>query len=322
MAPEPYVHIGSSALSEYRRKSLASKLGVSSISARYIHYVGLNAPLSVAEKAKLDFLLSYEDVPASDAGAVEGETHRLYVLPRKGTISPWSSKATSIAQVCLHQLSVKRIERGITFCISLKDSSIEDFSLKSLDDLHDRMTQTVSQTQPNPSSIFLEEAPASATVVPILKAADPRKALQDAIKSHGLGLDAAEIEYLSKSYQTLGRDPYLEEIFMFGQIQSEHCRHKTFNACWTIDGNQKVDTLFGLIRQTHKKSPQHVRSAYSDNAAVLEGVEGEHLAPDHVSGVWKATKERVDYLAKVETHNHPTAVSPFVSLDRSLPTLC
>ena len=240
-----------------------------------------------------------------------------FVSPRIGTISPWSSKATSIASVCGFGQIVKRIERGTVYTITLKEPLDENI-VPFADLLHDRMTETISTSIPDLEAMFAESAPASARTVSMQEVAiEPRQALQDANKALGLALDASEIEYLLDAFAKDGpvpRDPFDVELFMFAQVNSEHCRHKQFNASWVIDGEKKAHSLFDMIRNTYKKNPKYVVSAYSDNAAVLEGGEGGNgsfLAPVHSTGEWTQTVERVHYLAKVETHNHPTAVSPF-----------
>ena len=180
--------------------------------------------------------------------------------------------------------------------------------------LHDRMTETISASIADLEAMFAESAPAPARTVSMLDAVEPRQALQDANKALGLALDTSEIDYLLRAFAKDGlvsRDPLDVELFMFAQVNSEHCRHKQFNASWVIDGEKKAYSLFDMIRNTYKKNPKHVISAYSDNAAVLEGGNGSFLAPTHSTGEWTQIMERVHYLAKVETHNHPTAVSPF-----------
>lgn len=183
------------------------------------------------------------------------------------------------------------------------------------DDLYDRMTQTFSTSAPDLDAMFAEHQPASANIIDMYGAGrEPRAVLEEANKSLGLALDASEIDYLVQAYATggpLSRSPYDVELFMFAQVNSEHCRHKQFNAEWTIDGRRMPNSLFGMIKNTYKKNPQYIISAYSDNAAVLEGSKGSSLAPNRSTGEWIHTKEQVHYLAKVETHNHPTAVSPY-----------
>ena len=177
------------------------------------------------------------------------------------------------------------------------------------------MTQDFTTSAPDLEAMFAEHQPSTANVIQTYGTdIDPRHALEEANKSLGLALDASEIEYLIQAYASAGplaRSPSDVELFMFAQVNSEHCRHKHFNATWTIDGVKKPHSLFSMIRNTHKLNPKYTISAYSDNAAVLEGVKGAFLAPGRSTGEWTQIKEQVHYLAKVETHNHPTAVSPY-----------
>ena len=305
--------LGSSSLSDFRRQLLVDRLGVDDVRARYVHYVALhgtkggNAPDYNTEA--LDQLLAYGDQTFEDSSADEEDTTTLFVTPRVGTISPWSSKATSIAQVCGFGNAVKRIERGMIITVISKK---EYEPAKAARLLHDEMTETLRACVPDLEAMFAEGTPAPAKVISLFeKDSDPRQAFQEANKSLGLALDESEIEYLIHAYGTLERSPFDTELFMFAQVNSEHCRHKQFNSSWTIDGVKKPRSLFQMIRETHKKNPEHVISAYSDNAAVLEGTRGSFWSPSNYTGEWKQIHETVYYLAKVETHNHPTAISPF-----------
>ena len=239
-----------------------------------------------------------------------GDSYTFYVTPRTGTISPWSSKATSIAHVCDFK-KVKRIERGIIYTITSKrhiDRQRPEFA----DKLHDRMTETLTPSPPpDPKLIFAEHPPAPLELIDL--GSDPYKALRTANKELGLALDDPEIDYLVQAYGPegqLNRPPTDCELFMFAQVNSEHCRHKIFNAQWTIDGKPLPNSLFSMIKETHKRNPSHTISAYSDNAAVIEGPIGSYYSPEWTTKEWRQVKETVDYLIKVETHNHPTAVSP------------
>ena len=310
---------GPVALSDFRRASRAKKIGALDIHARYVHYVALRvAKLDDSERAVLEQLLSYQDVPdppseadETDAGATN---HTYWIIPRTGTISPWSSKATGIAHVCGFEKKIKRIERGSIVTIQTQEPP-DAFPPPFADDLYDRMTQILLPEPPNLDAMFAEHPalPAQAIVLHS-KGGDPRQRLEQANKELGLALDASEIDYLIEAYAPdgpLARAPLDIELFMFAQVNSEHCRHKQFNARWVIDGVEKPHSLFDMIRSTHKKNPGSVISAYSDNAAVMEGFPGSYLAPSQPSHEWRQTKETVHYLAKVETHNHPTAVSPY-----------
>lgn len=310
--------LGTSALSHFRRRILAEKIRAVDIHARYVHYVALHGEshgresLQNYDRGALDQLLEYGE-DAEELRPLDGQfSFTFFVSPRIGTISPWSSKATSIAQVCGFGRTVKRIERGTIFTIV---SSEELQSNSFADLLHDPMTQIFSSSLPNLVDMFAEHLPPPVNVISLHgQLMEPHQILEQANKLLGLALDASEIEYLLNAYAIggpLGRSPTDVELFMFAQVNSEHCRHKNFNADWTIDGSRKPYSLFNMIRNTHQKNPKHVISAYNDNAAVLQGENGSFLAPSQYTGEWAQSKEIVHYLAKVETHNHPTAVSPF-----------
>ena len=307
--------LGSSALSDFRRRRLAASLGVTDVHARYVHYVSLHGSHS-KEKAPnysheaLDRLLLYGD-PFCDKSRNENESSTFFVTPRTSTISPWSSQATNIAQNCGFGNAIKRIERGTIFTIIAHGEYDHMLAAKLI---HDPMTESISTNIPDLEKMFAEGIPAPAKTISLHDPdKDPRRVLQDANKSLGLALDESEIEYLIKAFVDgpLARSPSDVELFMFSQINSEHCRHKQFNASWTIDGVEKPHTLFQMIRNTHATNPDYVVSAYSDNAAILRGEKGSFLAPSHHTGEWTHSKEIVHYIAKVESHNHPTAVSPF-----------
>ena len=314
---EQYVTIrGPSALSDFRRQSLAAKIGAIDIRATYMNYVALQSdPEALGQGFDLEVvreLLAHGE-DGEDVHPIGNQVARyFFVSPRMGTISPWSSKATSIAQVCGLGRFIKRIERITVFAIVFdEDPQTVEFA----EHLFDRMTQTLHTTMPNAMEIFAEHLPAPAKEISLYgQDTGPRQVLEAANVNLGLALDASEIDYLLNAYAMggpLSRSPLDIELFMFAQVNSEHCRHKQFNADWIIDGLKKPNSLFSMIRNTHKQHPEYVISAYSDNAAVLEGVTGSFLAPSPFSGEWAQSKETVHYLAKVETHNHPTAVSPF-----------
>lgn len=318
---------GSCALSRSRSTRLCRSTGASEIRALWVHYVRLRAhAISEVHSSILSKLLDYgEKADLSDhltahlidairhGGSVKDENVSTYhVYPRHGTTSPWSSQATSIAHSRGLRNSVQRIERGMAFAVVIADMVPEGFPPWA-ETLYDRMTQQISHSIPDPSRMFGEHSREPARIVPILYKGDQAKAaLKNADRELGLALDAAEIEYLIDAYQNrIRRDPTDIELFMFAQVNSEHCRHKQFNADWTIDGMRKEMTLFQMIRASHEKSPEHVISAYSDNAAVFEGDFASHWAASYTTGEYGPTKETVHYLGKVETHNHPTAVSPY-----------
>lgn len=327
-SPQAYrVFPGSAAFSDFRLKRLAKTIGATDLQAIWVYYVASYHTLLDEQISMLDQLLEYGSYPEStdalysallkaviSGQSPEDERVRLfYVTPRRGTISPWSSKASSIAQVCGLEKVVRRIERGVLFAATFDSSSSGCGVLENRDALYDRMTEEFSLQVPDLEAMFQQQPPAPLGHVQLLQGnVSPKEALQMANRELGLALDDSEIEYLIDAYANqLQRNPTDVELFMFAQVNSEHCRHKQFNADWTIDGVRKARSLFSMIRNTHKAHPKHVISAYSDNAAVLQGYEGGYWAPDNATGEWKQTKETVHYLAKVETHNHPTAVSPF-----------
>ncbi|HEX5961185.1 MAG TPA: phosphoribosylformylglycinamidine synthase [Rhodanobacteraceae bacterium] len=294
---------GRSALSDFRLDRLNQRIGAivpraRVRGARFVYFVQARAPLSPALHQRLAAVLDAAEAPPADAS--------LWVVPRLGTLSPWSSKATDIVRhIGIH---VTRVERGTAFLIDrLPDAHGPAFAAIA-NVLHDPMTQSVLTTLADAGQIFgAGEAGALDTVA---LGADPRAALQDANAALGLALAPDEIDYLAENYAKLGRDPTDAELVMFAQANSEHCRHKVFNASFTVDGAKQSSSLFDLIRATHKASPAHTLSAYSDNAAVIEGSAGARFFAD-ADGVWRAHREAIPYAIKVETHNHPTAISPW-----------
>ena len=313
--PDVVVIPGSSAFSDFRSQALAANIGAKDVQGQWYHYVSLYSELDEANHKILQQLVTYGDSWADRiSSSPNGRVRFFHVVPRPGTISPWSSKATSIAQVCGLGNVVKRVERGILVSIFLEDSQKLDENV-ALDFLHDRMTESISKNEPDLNSMFAQGEPKPLTTIDLGDTEkSPISIIQEANRSLGLALDASEIQYLADAYAKggpVGRDPTDVELFMFAQVNSEHCRHKQFNASWTIDGESKPNTLFGMIRHTHKQTPQGTVSAYSDNAAVLKGPDATFWSPDVGTGLWGAAKEMVHFLAKVETHNHPTAVSPF-----------
>ncbi|PLN85904.1 phosphoribosylformylglycinamidine synthase [Aspergillus taichungensis] len=311
-----YVTIpGSVAFSHSRGHAIAASVGAQDVRAQWVHYVHAAQPLEAAQQGVLEQLLHYgdiTDIPASFSDA-DGPHDNFYVFPRTGTISPWSSQATAISHVCGLRKYVKRIERGIK--ISILRTASESYKPGYQDVLHDRMTQIISQEEPDLHLMFSEHSPLPLETIPIYGSdKSPKEVLQEANKRLGLALEESEIDYLAEAYGPngpLARDPTDVELFMFAQVNSEHCRHKQFNASWVIDGKQMPNSLFAMIRNTHKKHPEHTVSAYSDNAAVLEGAPAAFWSPHPFTGEWNHAKEIVHFLAKVETHNHPTAVSPY-----------
>lgn len=306
---------GSVAFSRSRGRAVAASIGAREVRTQWVHYVHASQPLDERQKNTLDQLLRYGDITdiPETFSADEGPFDVFYIFPRTGTISPWSSQATAIAHVCGLRNNVNRIERGMKISCLRTDSG--KFKSGYQDVLHDRMTQIISQDEPDLQQMFSEQARQPLQTIQ-LHGSDksPKEVLQEANKRLGLALEESEIDYLAEAYGPNGaiaRDPTDVELFMFAQVNSEHCRHKQFNAAWVIDGQEMPNSLFAMIRNTHKKHPDHTVSAYSDNAAVLEGSDAAWWAPDSFTGEWNHTKELVHFLAKVETHNHPTAVSPY-----------
>ncbi|MFM8480488.1 MAG: phosphoribosylformylglycinamidine synthase, partial [Gammaproteobacteria bacterium] len=301
---------GAPALSGFRIKKLLARLrevnpAVDSIDSRYVHFIDCERDLDALEIRTLESLLRYGPRSVAAEGSA---THALWVVPRPGTISPWSSKATDIARVC-GLVGVRRIERGIEYRI-VSRVTLDAAALRTLAPLlHDRMTEVVLDDVAQATALFGAEAPRALRRISLESG---RAALEAANKELGLALSADEIDYLLEAFRALGRDPSDVELMMFAQANSEHCRHKIFNAEWIIDGEPQKKSLFAMIRNTHAQAPQGVLSAYRDNAAVIEGVSaGRRWFPDSTTGVYGATVEPIDILMKVETHNHPTAISPF-----------
>jgi len=286
---------GQPALSDFRVAKLTRALKqadnrVESLQARFVYFVSTNMDLSREERSRLDALLLSGEQPVK----LKKGARCLFVVPRPGTISPWSSKATDIAKACDIE-AVDRIERGI--CYALKFSGkVDDQAHKALMPLlFDRMTEAVFGDAEEVEALF-----AAHEAAPVV-----------ANSELGLALVDDEIDYLVKSYTDLDRDPTDAELMMFAQANSEHCRHKIFNASWVIDGEQQEERLFGMIKSTTAKTPDGVISAYSDNSAVIEGWDGARLMPAPGDREFTYVEEPIHILMKVETHNHPTAISPF-----------
>ncbi|MBE7538770.1 MAG: phosphoribosylformylglycinamidine synthase [Opitutaceae bacterium] len=307
---------GSSSLSTFRRQKLLEDLAsagipVTDLNAEFVHLISLvdpKAPLTAREHAILEQLLTYG--PRDKRSAVGGVTR--VVAPRPGTLSPWSSKATDIAHIC-GLAGIRRIERVTVYSFAHEaietDAGREKFDREIAARIHDRMTQAVFPSIDNCSILFRRETPRPSTRISVLR--NGRAALEDANRTLGLALAGDEIEYLAKAFQGLGRDPYDVELMMFAQANSEHCRHKIFNATWEIDGSQRDRSLFQMIKNTHQLHSEGILSAYRDNAAVMKGSIGGRFFVDPATGLYRAVREEIDLLCKVETHNHPTAISPF-----------
>jgi len=302
---------GRPALSGFRLAKLLDALrqarpstAVVALATRHRHLVELSAPLDARARAILDDLLAYGpegDAPAGDPAFV--------VVPRPGTISPWSSKATDIARNC-GLASVLRIERGVDWHVETRDgrplSADDRDALLPL--VHDRMTEAVLAGGDDVASLFDHVAPRALERVPLLGRG--RVALADANRDLGLALAEDEIDYLEQAFRALGRDPTDVELMMFAQANSEHCRHKIFNADWIVDGQVRDKSLFRMIRDTHAAHPQGTVVAYADNAAVMEGRRVQRFAPG-ADRRYAGRDALTHTLMKVETHNHPTAIAPF-----------
>jgi len=302
---------GEPALSSFR---VAKKLAtlrqicpkINSLQAKFVYLAGLSAELQAGDLHKLESLLHGRTRQKSSTASHT----TLVVIPRPGTISPWSSKATDILHHC-GLTKVARIERGIIWQIEFTDGFQPDtqtlIGLKQA--LYDQMTQVVLDDIAQTSLLFQIDTPRPYKTINLM--ADGSVALDQANTEMGLALSSEEIEYLASSFTALGRDPTDVELMMFAQANSEHCRHKIFNTSWTIDGAEMPSTLFGMIRTTHEQHPGRTLSAYKDNAAVMQGYSASRFFPDPADYTYRYHQENVNILMKVETHNHPTAISPF-----------
>ena len=310
MSPTPeaiLVFEGPNALSDFRRERVLAELGqrapvVRELSARHLYFVKLRGVLDAAGRARLLELLGVRD------SSGEGSGPALLVIPRPGTVSPWSTKATDIVKRCGMD-AVERIERGTQWRFPGANASPESLTTLLGPVLHDRMTQSILPPRDARAAIFSRSDPAPLREVDIESGG--RSALEAANAAMGLALDEREIDHLLDTFARLGRNPNDAEVMMFAQVNSEHCRHKIFNATWTLDGESRKDTLFEMIRSTRERCPGRVISAYRDNAAVIEGAPGKWFASEPGSGRYTALEAPTDIVLKAETHNHPTAISPF-----------
>lgn len=289
---------GRPALSEFRRVKLLERLkpfGIRELRAEFIHCVDTDSTLTQAEQQTLEQLLTY----GPECHIIPSEGEKLYVVPRIGTISPWSSKATDIAHNS-GLTQIKRIERGVLYHLTGSDVNWQDVEKN----LYDPLTESLLRDLEKIALLFAEHDPEPMKTIPLQE-------LEQANSNLGLALSDDEITYLREHYQALKRDPSDVELMMFAQANSEHCRHKIFNASWTINGEAKDQTLFGMIRNTYKQHPEGMLSAYHDNAAVMTGWQTARWLIDPESKHYHYSDEPTHILIKVETHNHPTAISPF-----------
>ncbi|MCG8427805.1 MAG: phosphoribosylformylglycinamidine synthase [Chromatiales bacterium] len=299
---------GAPALSDFRLKKLEQRLNNAigravGLYAEFMHFVELQEALEADETVILERVLKYG--PKLSVHEPEGEL--FLVVPRPGTISPWSTKATDIAHNC-GLSKVVRLERGIAYYLTGASELTEQERAATLAILHDRMTESVFADIDAAEALFQHAEPKPFTTVDVV--AGGRPALEQANVDLGLALSDDEIDYLVESFQSLGRNPSDVELMMFAQANSEHCRHKIFNADWIIDGKAQDKSLFKMIRNTTEQSPDNVLSAYKDNAAVMTGFEGERFITDPLDHSYGYSRENIHILMKVETHNHPTAISP------------
>ncbi|HEX8961644.1 MAG TPA: phosphoribosylformylglycinamidine synthase, partial [Rhodocyclaceae bacterium] len=269
-----------------------------SLVAEHWYFIEVERPLADGQLARLKELLG---IPAVLGAAPAADM--LLVTPRLGTISPWSSKATDIARNCGFS-EIRRIERGIAYHAAGKGLDRAALAAR----LHDRMTESVLGGLDDAGQLFRHVAPQPLTTVDVL--GKGRAGLAAADAELGLALSEDEIDYLVENFTKAGRNPTDVELMMFAQANSEHCRHKIFNASWTVDGKDQPLSLFGMIRESHKAHPEGTVVAYSDNAAVIEGAAIKRFFP-RADGAYGYVDETTHILAKVETHNHPTAISPF-----------
>ena len=313
---------GSNALSAFRSQRLLTQLQavaptIAAVQARFYHFIDTSAPLSAEDTERLSAMLTYgEPVPAVQ---YEGVTEEYFVIPRLGTISPWASKATDIAHNC-GMAHIHRIERGVAYTVVLKSGILgtgfgapkklgaeEAQAVAAL--LHDRMTETVLRSADEASALFRELEGRPLEAVDVL--GKGRLALEEANRDMGLALAEDEIDYLLDAFTKVQRNPTDVELMMFAQANSEHCRHKIFNAEWTIDGVKQDKSLFQMIKNTHQLQPKGTIVAYSDNSAIMEGAEAMRFFPQGEANEYQGATQLTHTLMKVETHNHPTAISPF-----------
>jgi phosphoribosylformylglycinamidine synthase len=297
-------HSGTQALRNFKVRDLNEKINseftnINLLSSEYIHFIETNNKLSNKNQLTLDKLLNYS--PALDTS---NSLQKIIVIPRIGTISPWSSKATDIFKLCsLHE--IRRIERGIIYHFSRKIKTEELEAILSY--VMDRMTESHLKDISDSSLLFDKLKPNSYSSIDILK--EGKSAIIKANIELGLALSDGEIDYLYYSFNKLKRNPRDIELMMFAQANSEHCRHKIFNADWIIDSEKKAISLFGMIKNTYHQNPEGLLSVYSDNSAVMSGYKSSFFEPNH-EGVYTSSIAEKAVLIKVETHNHPTAIAP------------
>ena len=304
---------GAPALSEFRSQKLLNTLQtkvpeIIGVVAEFQHFVKTSSELTKQQSSILARLLTYGPKRTQTQPAEAASETFFLVTPRPGTISPWSSKASDIAHNCGLDV-IQRIERGISYRIFASVELSCEQQQVAADSIHDRMTEAVLHDMNQAETLFVEAGPAPLVTVPVL--ASGRKALEAANTELGLALAEDEMDYLVDSYIKLDRDPADVELMMFAQANSEHCRHKIFNASWSIDGEEQELSLFKMIRNTHVMNCEGVLSAYKDNASVIEGFRSERFYPATENDRYGFNDEDIHILMKVETHNHPTAIAPW-----------
>jgi phosphoribosylformylglycinamidine synthase len=301
---------GAAALSPFRLQRLLDTLrrttpDVRGVGARFMHFADLTGALDARERDVLDRLLTYGPKRA----AVDERGALFLVVPRPGTVSPWSSKATDIAHNA-GLTKIRRLERGIAYYVDGDPGAIGVARAAIAAALHDRMVEGVLASVDAASRLFEDGAPRPLQTVDILGGG--RTALETANADFGFALAPDEVDYLVEAFKALGRNPTDVELMMFAQANSEHCRHKIFNATWTVDDVEEPHSLFGMIRHTYQVGDtRDVLSAYSDNAAVIRGHDVGRFFPEPESGRFAFHPEPAHILMKVETHNHPTAIAPY-----------
>jgi phosphoribosylformylglycinamidine synthase len=305
---------GSAALSQFRIEKIQSHLSqnlpnIKHFYAEFRHFIWTDVALNEVQQNTLKEILTYG--PTMHAEDPQGEL--LLVIPRIGTISPWASRATDIVKHCGLE-AVQRVERGVAYFVQTKNGEklTQEERQQLLPLIHDRMTEMVFASLDDAAKLYHADAPKPLSTVDILQGG--KHALVQANSELGLALSPDEVDYLLENFLRMGRNPTDVELMMFAQANSEHCRHKIFNADWVIDGAQQEISLFGMIRNTHKLNPGSTVVAYSDNSSIVEGQNsGEKTKRFYPreNGAYSFVEEEMHYLMKVETHNHPTAISPF-----------
>jgi phosphoribosylformylglycinamidine synthase len=301
---------GAAALSPFRLDRLLSTLrarvhGIHALNARFVHFADVDGVLSPGDRDILERLLTYGPRRA----AVEERGDLFLVVPRPGTVSPWSSKATDITRNA-GLVAVQRVERGIAYYVDGGGALSTDARGRIAAALHDRMVESVVSRLEDAARLFAHEAARPLVTIDLLGGG--REALERANRELGFALAPDEVDYLCAAFVELGRNPTDVELMMFAQANSEHCRHKIFNATWGVNGIEQSKSLFGMIRNTYERGDAtDVLSAYSDNAAVVRGHDASRFFPEPGSGRFEFHAEPVHFLIKVETHNHPTAIAPY-----------